>query len=79
VESAAQTRPDHRDVMMPRPRVALATTPRDCLRMEVAIAVTLMMLIAVGAGSASAEEGGVRIVQAQFSVLPNILIDKPGR
>jgi hypothetical protein len=47
--------------------------------MEVAIAVTLMMLIAVGAGSASAEEGGVRIVQAQFSVLPNILIDKPGR
>jgi hypothetical protein len=47
--------------------------------MEVAIAVTLMMLIAVGAGSASAEEGGVRIVHAQFSVLPNILIDKPGR
>ena len=57
MESAAQTRPDHRDVTMPRPLVALATTPRDCLRVEVAIAVTLMMLIAVGAGSASAEEG----------------------
>jgi hypothetical protein len=57
VESAAQTRLDHRDVMVLCPPVALASQPRDCLGTEVSIAVTLLMLIAVGAGPASAEEG----------------------